>query len=330
MSGASDKDALRQEAALWFARMDGPDAATWRFAFEAWRKSDPAHDQAFQQIKRSWIDPSLIAQTSIGRNRSLARARRPLHGVPRWQIGAAFAGILLLVGGGATLLYREIATSFFPHDAEIATAVGKLRTVRLADGSTVTLDTDSVVTVDLGASRRLVHVLRGRARFDVARDVRRPFTVDAGDGEVVARGTLFDVDVSRPPLRVTLYRGAVDVRVTPRDGSTPVVRRLVPGQRLVQASDGFEPSIAAVSSGEGTWTTGMLGFDNAPLADVVAEANRYSTQKIEVGAAAARLKVTGAFRSGNSAELARSLAGMFQLPLRQGADGNWQLGPDSA
>jgi len=118
---------------------------------------------------------------------------------------------------------------------------------------TVILDTDSAVTVDLGASRRVLHLLRGRARFDVAHDVHRPFAVDAGDGEIVARGTLFDVDLTRPDLRVTLYRGAVDVRITPRDGSTPLLRRLAPGQRFVQASDGFEPAIERAPAGEEKW-----------------------------------------------------------------------------
>ena len=326
MSVSKHKETLLREASRWFARMQGPDAEASRFAFEAWRRSDPEHDLAFRRLEQSWNDASLVAHTSVGRNRSLARARRPLHGVPGWRIAAAAAAGLLLVVGGATLLYRELARSFLPHASEIATSVGRLRTVQLADGSTVTLDTDSAVTVDLGATRRVLHLLRGRARFDVAHDVHRPFAVDAGDGEIVARGTLFDVDLTRPDLRVTLYRGAVDVRVKPRDGSSSFLRRLAPGQRFVQVSDGFEPAIDPAPTGEERWTGGMLSFDNAPLAEVVAQANRYTKEPIRVGPAAADLKVTGAFKSGDSGELARSLAAMFDLPLRHQDDGPWELG----
>ncbi len=72
MSVSKHKETLLREASRWFARMQGPDAEASRFAFEAWRRSDPEHDLAFRRLEQSWNDASLVAHTSVGRNRSLA------------------------------------------------------------------------------------------------------------------------------------------------------------------------------------------------------------------------------------------------------------------
>jgi transmembrane sensor len=326
MPASKDKETLLLEASRWFARMRGPDAETSRFAFEAWRRADPEHDRAYRGLEQSWRNASLIAQTSVGRNRSLARARRPWHGLSPYRIALAAGAVVLLAVGLSTLLYREWAATTSTARAQIATSVGNLRTVRLADGSAITLDTNSAITVDFGSSRRVVHLLHGRARFDVAHDARRPFAVDAGAGEVVARGTLFDVDVTRPDLRVILYRGAVDVKLSPPGRAPTLVQRLGPGQRFIQADGGSDAVVDPAPKGEDHWVGGMLSFDAVPLADVAAQANRYTADHVRVNPDVADLKVTGAFRSGRSEDLARSLAATFNLTVRHLPDGDWELG----
>jgi transmembrane sensor len=320
------KAALRREAAQWFARMDGPDADRHRLAFERWRKADPAHAKAYADMLATWRDAGLIALTPTGRNRSLDRVRRPFHHGRGWRPALAAASVIMLSLALAAYFHRELSGLFRPGNVEIATDVGVLRTQRLADGSMVTLDTDSAIVADLGATARIVRLTHGRARFDVAHDPSRPFKVEAGAGEIVARGTLFDVDLSHPALQVTLYRGSVDVSVDRKDGAAPLVRRLSPGHRFTEADDGFEPLISATPNGDDRWTAGMLSFNSAVLADVAAQANRYSNQRILVSPSVAGLKVTGVFRSGRNEDLARSLASMFNLPLRRNARGDWTLG----
>jgi transmembrane sensor len=306
--------------------MDGPNADQHRVAFERWRKADPAHARAYASLVETWQDTALISQTSLDEARSLSRARQPFHGWGGVRLAVAAACVVALGLSVAAYFHIELLVPMQPPAVYIATSVGVIRTQRLSDGSLVTLDTDSAITVDLSSALRLIRLTRGRARFDVAHDANRPFKVDAGDGEVVARGTLFDVDITRADLIVSLYRGAVDVRLTPRDGSRPVVRRLAPRQRFLQATTGFEPVVNATPAGEDRWTGGMLSFDSVTLADVASQANRYSNQHILVTPLASALKVTGTFRSGRSEDLARSLAAMFNLPLRRQADGNWELG----
>ncbi|WP_457832782.1 FecR domain-containing protein, partial [Staphylococcus aureus] len=51
-----------------------------------------------------------------------------------------------------------------------ATAIGEQRTIRLADGSKVMLDTDTVLTVAFEEKARRISLARGQAYFTVAHD----------------------------------------------------------------------------------------------------------------------------------------------------------------
>ena len=61
----------------------------------------------------------------------------------------------------------------------------------------------------------------------------------------------------------------------------------------------------------------MLEFDGTPLEMAVELANRYSDRKIVIAPDLAALRVTGAFRAGDTRGLARALARAFDLSLRE-------------
>jgi len=324
MLRTTEREALRKEAAAWFARMMGPDAEPSRFAFEAWRRADPAHAAAYRSIEQSWRDAALLSFTDLGKNRSLDSVRVPFHGRPLWQKVAAYF-FIVSVGLGLTLF--AWCTPKSATQSQFANAIGSPRVMRLDDGTIVTLDTDTAITASLGGPERFIRILHGRIRFDVAHDPSHPFVVDAGAGEVVARGTLFDVDMTQRNLKVTLYRGAVDVRLHAKHGRTETTRHLAPGQRIVQSDRGDGLAIVAAPAGENHWVSGMLSFNAASLGEVATQANRYSTRHIEVDPAVANFKVTGTFSKGDNETIARALASTFNLDIQQQADANWKLGP---
>ncbi len=94
---------------------------------------------------------------------------------------------------------------------QYATRIGERSTIRLADGSVVTLDTASRVSLDLTTANREVHLLGGQANFEVAKDKARPFVVYAGDRRITAVGTAFDVRLDQREVCVTLVDGKVSV-----------------------------------------------------------------------------------------------------------------------
>jgi transmembrane sensor len=300
-----------REAQAWHARLRGEPSASDRDAFMHWY-ADPANRTAYDRIDRDWSAAyGLLRETKAGRGRSgltppVPRLQRARYG---WALASLaivlFASLLLFRPGSEPVAQAEV----------IATAVGEIRTVRLPDRSEVTLDTDSRIAVQPGDRELRVDLQRGRVRFKVRADPARPFVVATRGGEIVARGTTFDVHLRQEKATVALIEGRVEVKS--RTVMTSRGRALRPGDRVAITPEGLLEEAVPVTSAELRWPTGMIVFENTPLAQVAAEANRYSQSRIVLGdVAAGRLRVTGTYRAGDTIGLARSLAAAFALTLQ--------------
>lgn len=313
MTGADDREGAEAvrgaDAPDWFARMKGPDAARWQAEFDAWMRH-PRNAEAYRQIEAVW--------TLAGR--ASPRSRPPSAGEARrwWKVAAmaaAVAGAVTL----AALLQLDSARGPVEESA-YAAPIGTIRAVRLADGSVVTLDTDSRIAVRFEGPRREVTLLSGRARFAVAHDAARPFVVIAGERAVVATGTLFDVRIRPSGLEVTLIEGGVDLQWTgaPSAGGP---RRLHPGETATWTS-GPAMMVERAAAGAASWTSGVFSAEGLPLRDLVAEANRYAPRKIVLAdPSLGSIQVSGAFRLGDSDALALQLAAALDLRATHRADG---------
>jgi transmembrane sensor len=213
----------------------------------------------------------------------------------------------------------------------VATDVGQIRSVRLSDGSSVTLDTDTIVVSRISRSARRLTLLRGRARFDVAHDPSRPFVVAAGGASVAARGTLFDVSLAPGhTVAVTLIRGVVDVegptQSSPLHPTGRRTARLLAGQQIAFGKGAPAPGIQPASPAGVLWPDGLLTFEATPLSEAVAEANRYSHSHIRLALPAlGSLQVSGVFRATAPRALAESLAAAFDLQVRADPGGDLVL-----
>lgn len=311
-------------------------AAAWRVAlfeagveanaeFEAWLAADPENAAAWQRVCGPWDligDSAMAPELIVARRDALERARRRQQQRlgSRWTAGgrwprlvagiAALALAAAIVGGYG--LWRATASD------DYRTALGERRAITLADGSHVTLDANTDLRVRLRRAHRQLDLVRGQARFDVAHDVHRPFTVHAGDKTVVATGTSFDVDVSGARVVVTLIQGSVSVlqdaprtllatAASPAPALRPIAR-LTPGDQLVaalvaQASPETptpNPVLRKVNLERATaWENGQLVFDNDPLSAVVLQVGRYSPRPIRVEGPAADLRLSGVFDAGD-------------------------------
>ena len=95
-----------------------------------------------------------------------------------------------------------------------ATDIGEQYRTALADGSLVELNTATRVAVDLTPEERDIHLRKGEAVFEVAKDPSRPFVVKTPLADVRAIGTVFAVRTENG-LEVAVSEGVVSVE---RDG----------------------------------------------------------------------------------------------------------------
>jgi transmembrane sensor len=323
---------IDEEAAAWIWRMDcAASGAADRQAFEAWQRQDPRHRRAVSELSAVWSALEGLAEAKRGEKiatfTNTAKAA-PLRHAQRWWWPAA-AAMIAAVAVGAIWLQQgsELQT--------LSTAVGQQRNVTLADGSTVTLNTNTIVETDLRRHTREIYLRKGEAHFQVAHDRSRPFLVHAGDAVVRAVGTAFEVRVlTDQHVDVVVNEGRVEVQaVTPASqnagaiahpAAVTTVRALNAGERLSTASLDYAvmPITAQQLSTELAWREGAIIFDGEPLAEAIAEIERYTDARIVVSdPEIAALRVGGRFRTGNVQEFFDALQTALPVSIRHAAGG---------
>jgi len=303
-----------EQAAAWCMRMaEGRLSSQQQAAFDEW-VAQAGHREAFaaavavwQGIERFSDQPELIHVRSQAledfRHVNSHRWARRLSGGWRWSAAAA-ATVLLGIFAGSHML-RDTTSVY-------ETGIGERRVAVLEDGSRLSMDAATRIKVQFTDERRKLQLISGRAKFDVAKDPLRPFSVMAGGKLVVAVGTSFSVERLREQIRVVLYEGRVELleqasavgkpRPLRFDASVAENERtLVPGRELVAS---IEKPSARVQPADVprslSWEAGQLNFVNEPLSSAVERMNRYSKEPLEVGdAQVAAYRVNGVFTAGD-------------------------------
>ena len=319
---------LAQEAAEWLVRERGGElTAEERSALAEWLATSSVHIEEYLATSVAWALLAVGEGSGEPVSELIERAHReqaPSNVVPvraaggglqvpaqaagqsgrqsrHWGALAATFALVALLAWGAFQLVPAVWGSRY------ATAVGEQRTIILADGSVLTLNTDSTVRVRFGREMREVDLLAGEGRFQVARDPRRPFVVMANGTSVRAIGTVFDVRLGRSETRVAVIEGhvAVDLSRSPGKprGSGAVVAdsarhvELRAGDQVaVNAGAGLIESRPGDLESVTAWVDRRLVFRDARLADVIAEFNRYRTHPLAIDdAAVAGISISGVF-----------------------------------
>lgn len=320
----SDVGAPHEQAALWLAYLySGEATREGRQQFASWLDQSNNHVVAYRNVEQNWRDMIFAGVETIASTEASADK-------PASNIVALKTLLMSRSGRRGTIAVMALAASllltlgiwrveFFdtPSGQTYRTKVGEIRTVSLADGTSVTLAADSAIKTTFSKQRRGVELVAGRAWFDVASNPSKPFTVVAAATHIEVVGTQFDVDRAPHDVRVSVAKGIVRVAPltglpTPHDGV-----RLIAGQRVVSALDGrigaierFNPANAAL------WRTGLLVYRNVPLSDVVAELNRYRVEKIVLATPSiGEMKITMAVQADQTGTLLSGLEGTAPVQI---------------
>ncbi len=304
---------IDKQAAGWALKLDarplGPDEQA---SLDRWLEADVRHPGALLRAVATLARVDRLG--AVGLAASDCEAPRETSIFTRRRVVVAGGGAAgLAAAGGAFVLLRDNGAR-----EEFVTKIGESCSVSLSDGSTIVLNTDSRLQVAFTERERGIRLARGEALFRVAKDKKRPFIVAAGDTQVRAVGTSFNVKrLPNRPVQILVQEGVVEVT----EKSSPIVRpvRAVAGTRTVVLHDNLiamrtvpAPQIAR----DLAWQYGRLEFTNETLADAAREYARYSGTKITVDPAVATLTVTGSFDSKDAIGFAKAAAGVLDLRLQ--------------
>lgn len=291
-----------REAADWLAHLESGDASDRdRSDFEAWRSADSAHAVALDRL--GGVRERLANTADVERETLRRLLLRPKRS------GAPFLIVLALLGAGwagSRLPSVQILL------ADQTTRIGEARALDLADGSRLTLSTDSAVNID--ADRRLVTLLKGEVLAKVVKRPGEDFTVRTREGTVTALGTAFTVRKEAASTLVAVAESRV--RLCPDDRGDAMCTTLSPGQSARFTTHSVEQLADIAVADVGVWTDGWLSVDNRPLVEVLDELNRWRATPIRFDRRAlGDLRASGVFPLHDPGKATANLTALLPLVL---------------
>ncbi len=269
---------------------------------DAWIDRSPAHRIAFLRADASWKRTEMLTALRPFRAERVTPDKPARKG--SWKIAAALI-VCGALGAGAAFYFQAPQ----PHYTTYTTAIGGHKTLALADGTEIELNTDTVVRL-LNGDNRKVWLDRGEAFFAVHHDAMRPFEVTVGDHKITDLGTKFLVKHHSDDTEVALIEGSARF-----DGESRSLT-LTPGDVVVANAQAISVSRKkpAVLSTELGWRHGVLIFEQMSLYAVASELNRYNQKKLVVAdAAAGGVKIGGTFRTDDVQAIANAAREVFGL-----------------
>lgn len=298
-------DAIEATAAQWLARRDRDLLAAEQDAYLQWLRESPEHGAAIARMEKSWAALDRLKSWrpvhSLQPNPDLLAPSRRL--MPRWCSSlAAVAAVAIGIG----LWWSHADEPPVPRQAIIHPGPERLN---LEDGSIVELNAGAKIKTEFTAAERRVLLVRGEAHFTVSKNPQRPFIVSADKFFVRAVGTAFSVSLNRENVSVLVTEGRVRLDETGgQTGGTRELSLLTAGQQgVVSTATGAGTTVVQVREVTPaeiahalSWQGMRLEFVDMPLADVVAEFNRYNLRKLVIeDSATGAILVGGNFRADN-------------------------------
>lgn len=337
----TDYARLCRRAHDWRTRLQLEDATDAdKAAFEAWLAEDIRHEEAYdrsvtfiaayKQLQPGDIDADLMAPSKVERTSSwLEQAKAafaPTH--IRILTSAIVAAVV-----AASVIFTLAPERAAPQAGRIVTAyatdVGEVTEVTLNDGTVVTIGARTEIRTTISAEQRVVELNGGAALFDVAHDPSRPFLVKAGDLTATALGTQFSVRNNGGVSRVAVSEGSVRVAyplmLNGEPGGMVSRETLNAGQQVAATTGGGLQDVTAIEPGKvAAWRERKLDYDGATLAELVADANRYSNRTIVLAERAAALgerRITAGFRADDIDGMLVMLAHTYTLDIDEDDSG---------
>lgn len=324
---------VEDQAAAWLIKRD---SGRWtdadQQALDDWLEASTAHMVAFIRLESAWQRTGQLKALGAGTPRGVVpspddwqlsavfkppnaasvTAPRPSRSFPRAMWAMAASVVLAIIVG---VWYVSWSVPSY------STPLGGVASVPMTDGSMITLNTDSEIRVALDQQVRHVRLDQGEAFFQVAKDPGRPFIVDVDGTRVIAVGTAFSVRRHHDEVRVVVTEGLVKIESDNIEGDGAVhvpagnVARTGRDKTTVEAREPTDLDAAL------SWRTGFLVFRETPLAEAVAEFNRYNRRKIVVAdEGVGNIRLSGKFRSTQHDAFIRLLEGGFPVRVQQAGD----------
>ncbi len=199
----------------------------------------------------------------------------------KWISIAAAITVFAISG---LLFFNQKAETF---TGEFLTKNNEVKTIELEDGSNIILAANSTLSYSISSDKRDIK-LHGKARFEVAKDPSKPFTVEFDESKVTVLGTGFDItSYNQNKQNVFVNHGKVKVESA---GEEIILTKNL-GATIQNAHiSGFQ-----LPENPMEWNETSIRFKNADLSLVVENLSEFTGKKFSMVPSDSKIKFSGSF-----------------------------------
>lgn len=310
----NQRKCIETEAARWVSRSeDGAWSESDEAALQAWLAQSVAHRVAWLRLRSVWQRADRLAALRHVTT-DLESPRPPRARRQSWLPWCAAAAVCVLTLGSVFVHVSSVRDTY-------RTEIGGRQSVPLADGSRVELNTQTRLRAAIDDRQRAVWLEEGEAYFEVEHDPQRPFVVHAGERNVTVLGTKFSVLREGGRFEVVVIEGKVRIDDEREQAQERPI--LLSRGEMVLARQDTRATLIVDDSGdkaerELSWRQGVLRFEETPLADAVAEFNRYHRRQMVIADhSVAEIRIGGSFDAAGLDAFVRLLQRGFGLRVEE-------------
>jgi transmembrane sensor len=339
----SQKDnTIQEQAGFWvFTKYSCDWTSELEKQLQDWLNQNPSHRLEYEQVLKLWQNLNQLKSISFPARQTAQQIR--FKYLKRRQRTKKIKQTLVI---GLFVCTSSFYVNDYLVTETYSTEIGERKMVNLADGSKITLNTNTELSVKMTDSHRLIHLKKGEMYATVAHKPNQSFDVIAGNGRIHDIGTSFNVYL-KPNMttQVTVSEGKVEIipdkAITGTRWLDHILSRtafwlnlnnndknheniiLGLGEKLAYNNQGdIDPSIKTNVANIISWKTGRVIFEMASLEDVLAQIERYHKVNFQyTNESAKQIKVTANFEIDNLIKILSTLEMALPIKINQLDDG---------
>ncbi|MCB5190768.1 FecR domain-containing protein [Methylobacillus arboreus] len=299
---------VAQKAVEWLVEIKGSDDAKLHQQLADWLSQDPDHLRAWQRIAE--VNANLSgASTALGSAMAQAAMAAPQSAGRRRSI-KMLSMLIFATGSGWVLTQSDSWTDW---QADEYTGTGEYKTLRLADGTQLMLNSNSAVNVRYTAQHRKIDLLRGEIMVATAKDAQqRPMQVATHHGLMQPLGTRFNVRLDQDFSQLAVLEGKVALSAAGLPQQEIIV---MPGELVMFSVHGLGERLPW-SERSVAWVDGMLVVSQMRLEDFLRELGRHRRGIVRCDPALADLRISGSFPLADTELILKNLASILPLKIQ--------------
>jgi len=283
---------------------------------ENWKKENASNRLVAEDLSKAWeISDSFASDIAIdvesdykkvAARLDLNKRKTPIYRM-RWLAGlAAGLGLIASVWYITKIQFHTEAL----YDTTIV-ASSDYEKLSLPDGSLITLFDGAELSYNKDFSTNRNISLKGKAFFNVARDVDHPFIVESDNFMTKVLGTEFLLDDTKTNQSVSLYEGKVSVQhISSSDEVT-----LLPGETAHLSSDRISKITGQQDPQDASWHQGIVSYQGMKLDLVIDDLERWYDTDISLPPSIKQCEFSGSLQQLKVAELLGAIAELYQAEL---------------